>query len=84
MALVKQASPELVGCQAHVKERSISPTCVGPVIDEGGEREGLPLLAVLLPQRPRPLVEFLQFPHCNPLKKIKLEEFRVIPEHTRQ
>lgn len=26
----------------------------------------------------------LQFPHCNSLKKIKLEEFRVIPEHARQ
>lgn len=62
MALVKQASPELVGCQAHMKERSISPTCVGPLIDEGGEREGLSLLVVLLPQRPRPLVDFFAVP----------------------
>lgn len=56
MAFVKQASPELVGCQAHVKERSISPTCVGPLIDEGGEKGGLSLLTMLLPRRPSPLL----------------------------
>lgn len=51
MALVKQASPELCGCQTHVKERSISLTCVKPLIDEAGEGEGLSLFQMVLPQR---------------------------------
>lgn len=54
MALVKQASPELCGCQTHVKERSISLTCVRPLIDEAGEGEGLSLFQMVLPQRLSP------------------------------
>lgn len=47
MTLVKQASPELCGCQAHMKERSISPTRVSLLIDEGGERGGLSLFQMV-------------------------------------
>lgn len=50
MAPVKQASPELVGCQRHAKERSISPTCVRPLINEVGDGEGPPC-QMLLPLR---------------------------------
>ena len=39
MALVKQAS--LGGCQAHVKERSISEACFNTLIDENREGEEL-------------------------------------------
>lgn len=58
MAFVKQASLDLGRgwgggvCQAHVKERSIFPTCVKPLIDEAGKGEGLSLFQMVLPQRP--------------------------------
>lgn len=35
MASVKQASPQLAVCQAHVKERSIFRDRVKPLVDEG-------------------------------------------------
>ena len=60
MTFVKQVSLELGGCQAHVKERSISPTCVRPLIDEVGEGEGLSLIQLVLPQRLSPLAASVQ------------------------
>lgn len=51
-ALVKQASAELGGCQTHMKQRSISPPCVRPLIDEAGEGAGLSLFQMVLPQNP--------------------------------
>lgn len=52
MTLVKQTLLELGGCHSHMKERSISPTCVKPLIDEVGEREGLSQFQMFSPQDP--------------------------------
>lgn len=60
MAPVKRASPGLVGCQSHLKERSISPTCVRPLMDEVEVGEG-PWCQPVLPRRLIPPVEAKQF-----------------------
>ena len=62
MALVKQALLELVGCQAHLKEGSISLTCVRSQINEAGDREGLSVSEVKPSKTMSPLVAVLQFP----------------------
>lgn len=63
MTLVKQTSLELGGCQTHMKARSISPTCVKPLIDEVGERERLASFQMALHQDP--LAATAQQPHTS-------------------